>query len=306
MKRLVVPTLTIAVAMSLSACKGGASADAAALIPDGAEMIGGVNIKGLMRSSLYEDNQDTLEDNAEAKKALEALEKCDIDPMKLDALVFGASTKADGFALVIVGKGVGSEENIECVAEAEGESIEFEDKDGLRAFKLDGGEEGWGYIVDKKTVALASESWSDEMAELIDGKGDSAIKGSLKDIYKNTNHKKHIWFGGHVPDGMGDRFGVDAEAKDIAGWVDFSKGLALEVTATFDDKDGAEAMAEEAQSKFDEVKGMAGIVGVPQSVVESVEIKAKGDEVVIKGKASKKELEEITDHLETMSKQFGG
>lgn len=306
MKRLVVPTLATAALLSLSACKGGASADAASLIPDGAEMIGGVNIKALTRSSLYKDNEDTLEDNAEAKKALEALEKCDVDPLKLDALVFGASTKDDGFALVIVGKGVGVEDNIKCVAEAEGESVEFEDKNGHRAFKLDGGEDGWGYIVDKKTVALASESWADDVEELIDGKGDAAIKGSLKDIYKNTDHKKHIWFGGHVPENAGSRLGIDADAKDIAGWVDFSGGLALEVTASFDSKDDAKKMAEETQSKFDEVKGMAGIVGVPQSVVESVKIKAKGDEMVVKAKASKKELEEISNHLETLGKQFGG
>ncbi len=306
MKRIIVPASVIfGAALSLSACKSGgvgAGSDAIKLVPDSAEMIGGVNVQSMMKSPLYADNKDKME--AEAKEMMDAAKACNIDPEKLDGILFGADSKQNG-VVVIVGDGVGKEDNVKCAIDKIKEKdssakIEIKDKDGRKAVEVDGGK-AFGYMVNDRTLAFASADWNSKLIERIDGKGTAATEGSLKEVLTMTDTSKSIWFAGNIPSDAAAALGPASSAKRVGGWMDFSAGLALNVTASFGSADDATKVADEAKKQFDDVKGLAGLIGIPGSVVESVKIEASDTKVSVSASATVDDVKAISETVKKMA-----
>ncbi len=57
----VTKALTVCTLLGLAACSKAGGADAAKLVPDGAQMIAGINVKAFMTSKLYTDNKGMIE-----------------------------------------------------------------------------------------------------------------------------------------------------------------------------------------------------------------------------------------------------
>lgn len=305
MKRIVTKTLAVSVLFGLTACKGtGGAADAAKLIPDGAQMIAGINVKALMTSKLYTDNKEMFEKEEEAKEALAAMKECNLDPEKLDSAVIGGDDK-EHFVAVITGEGIGVEANLQCmgdkIKEKTGEDAwTIEDKDGKKVLNIDGGE-AFGHLVSDKMLAVADKEWDAKLLELLDGKGTAAVDGSLKDFYAKAPKDKHIWFAAQTPADAASDLGPAGEAKGAWGGIDLSSGLALEVGAAFENAEKATAVAGEAQKGFDEAKGMAGMIGIPQTVVDTVKIEAKDADLNVSASATQEELDQISSTLKQMA-----
>src|SRR5690606_10342652 len=178
-------------------------------------------------------------------------------------------------AIVLSADGIGKKENLECVQgkikEKSGEDPwTMEEKDGRLVLDLDKGKDV-GYVVDDNTLVVAGKGWADSVKELIDGKGKAAVDHGLKDAVGTADTGKAIWFAGNLPAEL--LSGSPAEgAKTAGGSLDFKSGLALAVAVTFGSADDAKSKAEELQTQFDQVKGMAGAMGVPQTVTDSVKI----------------------------------
>lgn len=293
MKRL---TFVAAAALTLSstACFGGSAAKSANLIPDGAQMVGGVNLKAILSSKLYTSNQDKLD--AEAKEMMEIAKGCNVDPMALDGVVVGADTQGH-FVAVVTGAGIGTEANIKCLADKAAEKnpdakkVTFEDKDGKRVANMNG--EGFAYFVDANTLAIAHKDWAGKLVERMDGKGTPASEGSLKDVYGSLDTGKHVWFGGIVPAEATAGAPVPSlgSVKTLAGWMDFSGGMQLSLTAGFADADGAKKASDELNGLMALAKGQAGSMGIPQGVVDSLKVEASDKNVVFGVKASDADLE---------------
>lgn len=305
MKRIVFPTLAVTALMTLSACKGGgAKADAVKLIPDGAQMMAGINPKALMSSPLYTENKDTLLKDDEAKDTLAAMKDCNIDPEKLENIIVGIHEE-EHFAAVVTGPGVGNADNLQCIAdkvkEKEGEApFTIEDKDGKKTLNIDDGD-ATAFLINDNTLAIADKEWTDKLAERVDGKGTPAIEGSLKDIYGKADSGKHVWFVGIVPEDMKEDAGaLGAAPTSLHGSVDLSDGLAVSMSAVFGSADDAKTVAEQGQTQFDGMKAMAGMFGVPQPVVDSVKIEAKDTEVAVSAKATKDDLDKMSEQLKKM------
>jgi hypothetical protein len=77
--------------------------------------------------------------------------------------------------------------------------------------------------------------------------------------------------------------------------------VAVDVVAGFGSEDDAKAVADEAKKQFDEVKGMAALIGM-SSAAESVKIEAAGSDVKVAASAS---LEEIKA-LQAMGNEAAG
>ncbi|MFO0634192.1 MAG: hypothetical protein U0168_15200 [Nannocystaceae bacterium] len=300
MKRtFVTTTLTLAL-LGVAACKGG-GADSAKLIPDAATMVGGIDVKALVGSKAYTDNKDKIE-KGEFKEFVDAATACNLGTDKWKSIAFGADPTKNQFAAVISADGIGKEDNLTCingkVKEKSGkDAFKIEEKDGKKMMTMDDG--GVGYIVNEGSIVVASKDWAGPVKELVDGKGKSVFDGALKDVIGRADTGKHIWFAGSLPADM--LKGSPAEgAKDVAGSFDLSGGIAVAASVGFGSADEATKKKDELQKQFDGVKGMAGSMGVPQAVVDSVKIDASGNAVTVAAKASDDDLKKISESLPKM------
>jgi hypothetical protein len=307
MKRTFATTTVAAVALLfVPACKGGAG-DAAKLIPDSATVMGGVDLKALTSSDLYAKNEEMMK-QGEAAEFMTALEGCNLGKDTWKSLVFGADPAGGKgkMAFVLSVTGVGKKENLECIhgkikEKEEKDPWTMEEKDGKLVLTMsDGGGTGWA--VDENTVAVAGPDWTGAVKELIDGKGKPAIDNSLKEVVGRTDTSKAIWAAGTIPSEMTEGSPA-AGAKDAAGWVDLGTGLEISASIGFDSEETAKAKADEATKMFEQFKGGATAFGIPEPVVNSVKIEAKGNAVSVGGKASKEEIDTISD---AAKKAMGG
>jgi len=306
MKRISV-VLAVACVLPLAACLGGGGAKAANLIPDGAQMLGGVNLSAIWTSKLYTSNQDKLD--GEAKEMMEMATACNLDPKTLSSIVIGGDAQGH-YVAVLTGTGVGTEANLKCIAEKGSEkdddfkNVTFEDKDGRRVMNMDG--EAFGYFVDANTLAVAHKDWAGKLVERLDGKGTPAVEGSLKEVYGNVDTGKHVWFGGIVPADASS--GVPLQSlgavKTLAGWMDFSGGLRVNLTAGFADADGAKRASDELNGLMALAKGQIGSMGIPQGVVDSMKVEASDKNVSFGVSASEADLEAMNKTLGALAGGF--
>jgi hypothetical protein len=295
MIRTLATTTAAAALLTLTACKGGgASGDAAKLIPDAATVIGGANVQAMMKSPLYDGNKEMLE-KGEQKEMMEAAKECNLGPDTWKSVVFGVDPEGGDskMAVVLVATGLGKKENLECIAGKAKEKNDgkepwtMEEKDGKLVLNIDDGE-ATGYVVNDDTLAVA-------------GKGKPAIENSLKDVLGRTDMSKAVWAAGVVPAAMAT--GPADGMKDGAMWVDMSSGLEISASIGVKDADTATSKAEEFQKQYDQAKGMAGAFGIPAAVTDSVKIEAKDAAINVSAKASKEDLEKIN---EAVKKSLGG
>lgn len=293
MKRIWTTTLAVSL-LVLPACKGGASADAVKLVPDEAEFIIGLSPKAITSSEVYKSVSADLEKEEDYKEMMGAFEGCGLKPTEFDAIVVGAN-QAEDFVAVIVGDGIGEDDNATCAIKAMQKAAG--DEENAEVTKVDGKKvieytDARAYLVNKNMIALSSTSWQDKVGELIDGKGSPAIENSKKDLYGKVDTKAAVWFLADIPAelaGMAAMAAPEAaEVKTAAGTVDLSKGAAINLIAGFDSADKATAVAEKLQAMFDGVKGEA-----PKElagVVESLKIEASGNDVKLSVSATTDEI----------------
>ncbi|MCA9714365.1 MAG: hypothetical protein H6713_06975 [Myxococcales bacterium] len=250
-----------------------------------------------MKSSLYSSAEEQALKDGDAKEMMEAAKGCNIDIKQFNSIVFGTDGK-DGVAAVITAPGIGEEANLNCISD------KVKEKKGEAPFTIEGNvlkmakEDGTAYIVDGKTLAFATSSWAGAVKDLIDGKGTSAFDGPNKDIFAKADKSKHIWFAGKVPAEMAS--GPAEGLESAVGSLDFSSGLALQATATFADAEKATALQDMAKGGLAMGKGMAESKGIPGSVVDGVEIVAKGKDLNASVTISKEDLDKINESLKGM------
>ncbi len=287
----------------LPACKGGASADAVKLVPDDAEFIVGINPKALTGSDLYKEFSSEFEKEDDFKEAMTAFEDCGLKPTEFDAVVIGATANED-FVAIIVGDGVGEDDNASCVIKniqkmsGDEESAEVTKSDGKKVIELG---DGRAYLVNKNMLALTTTSWEDKIGELVDGEGKAAIDNGKKDLFGKVDSKAAVWFIAEVPAdvaGMGAMMGAPevADVKTVAGSVDLSKGMALSFIAGFGDDDKAEAVVEKVTSMVDEVKDTDEVKDF-SDVVNSLKIEASGGDVTISISASMDDIKKVKEMM---------
>jgi hypothetical protein len=276
------------------------------LVPDQASVIAGIDMKGLSGSQAYKDNKAMLEQDKQAKEMLDAAKACNLDPEQFGSVTMGMDPSSDNVVVVVKGAGVGNAENLTCIQGKIKEKVgqdpwTMEDKEGKKVLTIAGGE-GTGYLVDDNTLAVASKGWAGPVKQLIDGKGTAAVDGGLKDIYGACDHGKHIWVQGKIPaDAAAKLKGTPGEPiKDFCATIDLSAGLALALRAGTDSEESAKKIQEEAQKQFDGMKGMAGAMGIPQGVVDSVKLAASGNALTVAASVSNEDMKTLQEKMGAM------
>lgn len=295
-------TTTLAVAMlSLTACKGGAAGDSVKLVPDSATMIAGVDLKGVMSSKLYAGIKEKVE--AAGKDGIDSFKKCNLGPETWKSVVIGAdpSKGEDAMVAVLTADGAGKKETIECIQKemkaANGDKEPFSIEEDGKVLKM-AGDDGVAYVVNDNTLAFAGKDWAGSVKELVAGKGKNAMDGSLKDLVGRTDTGKHIWFAGTIPADMAKGAAmIGFTPKDVSGWVDLSGGFAVQAAVGTEDSD---KVAEQLNTQFTAMKGMATGQGVPQGAVDSVKIASKDGAITVEASMSDDDVTAMMKKAEGM------
>lgn len=312
MKRTIITTLAVTALFGITACKGGASAAGAKLIPEQATILVGVDVAGLMKSSLYTANKAMLE--AQGKDVMEAAKGCNLDPEKAIKSVLVGTDAKDGVAVVVTGDGIGDEKNLKCVAEKAKEKnggkepFTIVEEGGKKVLKMER-DDGMGWIIDGSTLLIASKPWVATVKDLAEGKGKSALDGANKAVFDRADQSKHIWAAGVMPAGVGKLPMGMGEVKDAAGSLDLSSGLGLKISATLGSADEATKIKAEADKNLPQAKAGLAIVGLPATLLDSVKIDASGPQLSVSVSISEADLKTIQEKaagLAGMAGMFGG
>jgi hypothetical protein len=293
-------TTTFAFALlGVAACKGGGG-DAAKFIPEAATMVGGIDLAGVQGTQSWKDNKAMVE--SQGKEMLDAMSACNLGLDKWKSLTFGVDPAGgdEKMAAVVVADGVGKKENLDCAAgkikEKNGGKDPWTAENEGKTLKMEDGQVA--YVVDDNTIVVSGKAWAADVEKLTKGEGKSAFDGALKDVIGRTNTGKHVWFAGKLPDdakGAAKMLGDVGEPQDVAGWLDLSGGVEAWIAIGFKSGDEATKAKDAAQTQFDAFKGMAGQMGVPQAVVDSVKFDTKDTAATVSAKISDADLKTLQE-----------
>ncbi len=284
---------------------GATVSDAMKYIPDGANLLIGMDAAKIAASGMMKDNQDMLK-QGEAGEMIEAADACKVGMTTWKYAVVGGNTDKDKEVVVVVSAtGVGKKETLECIGtkvkeKNPEEKFEIGEEDGRVV--VTGGEDGQKlYAVSEDVIALVGADSQEAFKGLLGGTGKTAVDGSLKDVLAAVDQSKHLYFGMVATAEMQE--GPTAGLKHVTGSLDLSAGLAIAASGEFSDAAKATELSDMANKQFGEMKGMAGMFGIPAGVVDSVKIEAKGAAVSVSASASEADMKAIG---ESMKKQLGG
>ncbi|MEM6993602.1 MAG: hypothetical protein AAF721_24020 [Myxococcota bacterium] len=289
-------TSTLALSLvGLAGCKGGAGAKSAKLIPDAATVVGGVDLAGVQKSKLWTEHVEALV-KAEGKDVITAMEGCDLGLDKWQSITLGMTEEGgnENVAIVAVADGLGKKETLECahgkLKEIDGEDPWTAEDDG-KTLKMDKG--AVGYVIDDNTVVMAGKGWADAVGKLAKGEGKSAMDGSLADIIKRTDTGKHIWFAGKLPESAGAMASsqLGAAPKDVAGYFDFSSGMAVKASLGLASSDEAGAVKEKVEGLYNGMaKEMAKKQGVSEDTLNNIKFDTDGNAFTVAAEASDEDV----------------
>lgn len=298
MKRLTTfGSLAFALTLMPGCDRAGSSADAIKLIPDGANVMGRVDVKALVSSDLYKNNEEILAKDEANKEAMDALKTCNLGPDTWKGVVFGANGEEASKENVIVVEvtGIGKKENLECIGkkleEKEGKAPwSMEEADGKITLKID--EDAVGYGVGDDMLVIATKAWADPVKGLIGGEGQTAVDGSLKALMGRVK-QDHIWLVGEVPKQAEQIAGpVVSGGKDITLSLNLSDAVSIAASVAFESADVAEKQSKQMQEMYDGVKGFAKSY-VSEETLDSVKFSAAGDVISVEAKITKADADAL-------------
>lgn len=294
--RNAVLTLTALGLLVLGGCKGGGAATGK-YIPEAATVVGGADLAGIQDSKLYKDHFKTLVES-KGKEALDAMAACNLGADKWKSVTFGMTADGgkDKVAVVLVADGLGKKENLECahgkLKESEGGTDPWTVKEDGKVLELpDSG--GIAYVVDDNTIAVAGKDWAADVGKLAKGEGKSVFDGSMKDLLARADTGKQVWFAGSLPEAIGGKATemLGATPKDVAGYVDFSSGVAMQMSVGVASKDEAESVKTKIEGLFNAVaKDMAKKQGVSEDTLNSVKFGTDGTAFTVEAKGSDEDV----------------
>lgn len=266
-----------------------------ALIPESAEFVVGLNPKLIVASPMYALAAPEMAKDEQAAAMMTSLKDCGIDPGKLDSVVVGLSSVTEDFVAVVMGQSVGTDAKASCLIktalEQAGapEAAKVVTHEGKKMIQFTGGR---AYLVDDRTLAVATTSWEAAVGGLIDGKGTSTISGAKKDLFAKVNPQTGVWGVADVPvqlSGMAPVMGLPAEmasVKTVSGSIDLRDGAAINLVAGFEGADKAKAVSTQ-------LTAMLGAATVPpefSNIAKTIKIEAVDTDLKISLSATMADL----------------
>jgi hypothetical protein len=289
--------VVIAPAEAVSRCVSG-PAGRTELMPSEATVVGALDVAALWSFPLVRDNR-LLLDQGGATMLVESARQCGIGLEHWRRVTFGMNPLTSDFAMVLAAEGIGLPQSVACIGE------ELARKQGKRPWtRVEGSEPARydlvdgaaGWVLDECTVVIASTKWIAPVERLVAGTGTSVLGGPLEPPMRRAVVAQHLWFAASLPPSTLPGTFL-ADAQDFSANVDLSLGLVLATSLGFPSATIASAKAVEIRTTFDSSRGMFSTLGVPQSVLDRVEINARGSTVAVDARVSTEELATIATTL---------
>jgi len=287
--------------LAIVGCKGGAAAGGK-YIPEAANVVGGIDLAGIQSTKLWTDHLKGMVES-KGKDQLDAMAACNLGLDKWKSVTIGASNDFDNdkMALVVVADGIGKKENLECaftkMKEKEGTDPWTVKEDGK---VLEMAKDGTvAYVVDDNTLAVAGKAWASDVQKLTKGEGKSVFDGEMKDLIGRADRGKQVWFAGKLPDAVGAmaKEQLGATPKDVAGYVDFSSGIAMQASVGVGTKEEAESVKTKVEALFALVKDQAKSAGASEGTINSVKFGTDGAALTVEAKANDDDVKASMEKL---------
>jgi hypothetical protein len=297
MKRTI-STSSLMIALFGSVACGGGGASSLRLVPDSATVVGGIDVVGLRKSSIWASASEGIA-KTEGKEVLDAAAACSVGLAEIERVTFGFDPGTEDFAVVIDADGIGKPAALDCLDQqitAKDGSAPWkrEEKDGRVARMMADGK--IVYVASDSAIVFVSKAWSSGERDLIDGKGRSVLDGSLREVIGRADVGKTFWLAAAVPSEL--VAGSPGEgATDVVGSLELASGFALAVSVAFRSADAATEKRDELRHQLDARKGDAAGLGVSQAVVDSIAIEARGNTVALSMKMSDEDMKKLGSRL---------
>jgi hypothetical protein len=290
------PTSVAATAGGSAQLAAGGFPASISLIPDQAEILVGIGLGSIMSSPIYALAAGELAKDQEFQEVLSVFKDCGLDPSKFDSVLVGFSQSED-FAAVLVGDGLGEDKNAACVIKnvqklaGDPQLAEVVTQGGKKVIQFT---DGRAFLVDDRTLALATTAWESSVSDLIDGKGTAAASNSKKEMLAKINGGASVWGVASVPAeiaSMAPMLGAPTELaslRSLSGSVDLKDGATITVLAGVGAEATAKALADKLQVMLGDASKDAPAEMVP--VIQSTKIEAAGSDVKIAMTASLADL----------------
>lgn len=255
------------------------------LIPEQAEFIVGVSLGSIMASPIYALASGELAQDQEFQAALALLRDCGLDPAKFESIVVGFNQRQD-LAAVLVGDGIGEDQNASCVIASvqkkagRPQTADVITQDGKKVVQFTAGR---AFLVDDRTLALATTSWASSVVDLLDGKGTPAALAKQELLVK-VDGRATVWGLGPVPAEvvrMAPLLGLPAELKtvrDVVASLELGEGATIRMVAGFASEDIATMVASKLRSLLGDARkivaaDLAGVVKNTQVETDGADVK---------------------------------
>ena len=296
------------------AAGGGDPMDALSMLPEGAFLAFSIDVGGAQRIPVMgEDLIEQAIKDPDDKATYAAMRECGLTINLMRRMTMGGEEKKGGLA-IIDGEGISEKSKAECMAKwlekEKGHKYESKDGDGFTQMKREG-DDGLLYLVGSDRIIFTETKYAEKVEEMIAGKGAKAVDGSLASALALADKSATIMGVMAVSDQERAEMGPDAAAfKDMTGAAFAGSpngdGVKFDVKIGLPDAAKAEAAKSFMAQKFEEIKPMAGMFGIPPNVANGVVFAVDGSAATASMSLSAADLEQLKRVAEAQAAQMGG
>jgi hypothetical protein len=255
-----------------------AMVEALSLIPDDTEFVVALDVKAAVASEV---GSFILHDfGPELRSAARGALDCGVPPEAWRFVIFAHKTFIPREEIrVFSGPGLGRGTTFRCIAEELGgfdDAVGMTREHGTLVWR---GERDVLFVLSEDTVAIATDDWSDALAERIDGVGSAAIDGRLRKPMQSIDPTQDVLVIAHGPGGEAPE-GFDF----VTGGLTFESGPSFVALLHHATPGDAERSAAFLEAQWLQNKGIAVAVGVPFAAADRVQIDALDSAVRIRGR----------------------
>ena len=301
----------------------GAAKDDLALVPKEADVVVMVNLTQARETPLWKKAVEKLQADPKSKQDYdEFVKKCSFDPLKeVDsaflALPHNVSEQKE-FALLIKGK-FSPETVVSCfktLAKEKNEQVTETDYNGTKLYSSSSkGQPAYLAALGKRGVALGGSEWIKRTVDLYGSKGQvqsAKDNAPLVDLIKRTRTSDALWWAGLVPASMVEKMGNNPQTapiktlKSVSGSIDPSKGLLISAyldLGTDADATSLKTLATDQLAKLKTVPAVQ-MMGMG-ALIDTVKVDAKKNTFSIVINMNQQQVDDLTNRLAGMAKQFG-
>lgn len=270
-----------------------AMAEALALVPDGADILIGIDARRVAHSEFGGMVLDVFDE--ELRDVVEGASACAVgrDAWRL-AVVGSVNTDPNSIALLLSATNLGDEPTFRCLvdqinARAPNAGLTVEVANGRVVAK---GSDQTLTAVSTDLVAVVGTGWTEAFEQRLVGAGVPAIDGSLREPIGLVDTSTELFLVARGPGGQGP-----TAFDSVTGTLSLSNGLGYSVFFYFSDPTAAEQSTQAFRDQFNSIKGMASVFGIPQAAVDRVQIDSQGRAVHVRGFVTLPEFEGVVEQV---------